>query len=68
MNQWTNTQDSVVRKAALDAIAKLYDDKENHAGLEYFTKRFLNRFLEMVHDIDSPVATATVEFVTTLLR
>jgi len=53
---WTlNDKSPDVRKAALNALQPLYDNREYQTQLEHFTQRFRDRIVEMTSDVDNNV-------------
>lgn len=66
---WTlYDKDASVRENVINTLEKIYSKKEYHDHLEKFTKKFMNRIIEMTSDIHINVATETIKFLNILLK
>ena len=53
-----NDKDESVRLAVLSSLEELYSAPANHAPMETFTQRFLDRMLQLFRDADDEARAA----------
>jgi len=66
---WTlYDKDPSVRENVIITLEKIYSNKDSHDHMEKFSKKFMERFLEMTKDINVSVSVTTIKFFTSLLK
>ena len=61
-------QDAEVRETTISVLSKIYSKGEFHTHLVKFTKKFLPRYVELIKDVNVPVAVEALKMLTLLLK
>jgi hypothetical protein len=63
-----NDTEGSIRVSVLKGLAKLYHNEDWHGHLQKFTKRYLNRIVELTSDVTVDASVESIKLLTSLLR